>query len=154
MSIELSLKQREVFKVKKQALLKILLSKNENYKYKRLSLSPIRYAGGKSLAVGHIIENLPPVKRIISPFFGGGSIEIAIAQKLGVKVIACDVDKPLTNYWKFQLKQPEELYQFLKKLKPNRKLIIKSWIYAESGEKMKKSFQSLSWQATFSLTMP
>ena len=39
--------------------------------------------GGKSLAVGHIIKSLPPIKRLISPFFGGGSVEIAIAQKLG-----------------------------------------------------------------------
>ena len=97
-----------------------MLSKNTNYKYKRLCLSPIRYAGGKSLAVGHVIENLPCIKRLISPFFGGGSVEIAIAQKLGVKVIGSDIDKPLSNYWNFQLNEPEKLYRSLKKLKPNK----------------------------------
>lgn len=119
------LKKNNNFETKKKELLKSLLSSNKNYKYKRLSLSPIRYAGGKSLAVGHIIENLAKVKRIISPFFGGGSVEIAIAQKLGVQVIAGDVDKPLTTYWKYQLNDPEALYKSLKKLKPNKKVYYK-----------------------------
>ncbi|MCY4010725.1 MAG: DNA adenine methylase, partial [Candidatus Saccharibacteria bacterium] len=70
---------------KEEFLTSITSPKN---KYKRVALSPIRYAGGKSLAVGHIIEHLPDVKRVVSPFFGGGSIEIAMAQKLGIKIIA------------------------------------------------------------------
>ncbi len=105
--------------------MKNLLSKNKKQKYKRLCLSPIRYAGGKSLAVGHIIENLPNIKRLISPFFGGASVEIAISQKLGIKVIGGDIDKPLMNYWKFQLKEPEKLYRALKKLQPDRKTYYK-----------------------------
>ena len=106
------------FNEKKRAILHGLESKKT--KYKRLSLSPIRYAGGKSLAVGHIIENLPDVKRVISPFFGGGSVEIAIAQKLDISVVGSDIDHPLTTYWKYQLNSPEALYRSLKKLKPNR----------------------------------
>ena len=113
------------FQKRKELFLKSLLSQNKRYKYKRLCLSPIRYAGGKSLAVGHIVENLPNVKRIISPFFGGGSVEIAIAQKLGIKVIGSDIDKPLVNYWKFQLKQAEKLYRSLKRLKPDRETYYK-----------------------------
>ncbi len=111
---------KESFEDKKSYLLKSLLSQSKGYKYKRLCLSPIRYAGGKSLAVGHIVENLPNITRLISPFFGGGSVEIAIAQKLGVKVIGADIDKPLVNYWRFQLTQPEKLYKSLKKLKPDK----------------------------------
>ena len=43
-------------------------------KYKRICLSPLRYPGGKSKAVGLILENLPHLneKKIVSPFFGGG----------------------------------------------------------------------------------
>ena len=58
---------------KKKIFLDRIRSKNENSqnKYKRVALSPIRYAGGKTLAVGHIIELLPDdVKRVVSPFFG------------------------------------------------------------------------------------
>ena len=96
------------------------MSKNSRHKYKRLCLSPIRYAGGKSLAIGHIIERLPKIRRLISPFFGGGSVEIAIAKKLKVKVIGSDIDEPLINYWNFQLNHNEKLYKSLKKLKPNK----------------------------------
>ena len=43
-------------------------------KYKRVALSPIRYAGGKSLAVGHIVELLTDtVQKVVSPFFSDGS---------------------------------------------------------------------------------
>ena len=129
---------KETFEDKKSVLLHSLLSKNTRYKYKRLCLSPIRYAGGKSLAVGHVVENLPNIKRLISPFFGGGSVEIAIAQKLRIKVIGSDIDKPLSNYWHFQLNQAEKLYRSLKKLKPDRKTyyeIMKLCRKWRSGEK-------------------
>lgn len=94
--------------------------KGNKNKYKRVALSPIRYAGGKSLAVGHILEALPPIKKLISPFFGGGSVEIAIAQKLNIEIIACDVNADLTNYWKYQIQYPHKLYKELKKLQPTK----------------------------------
>ena len=39
--------------------LKTIHSKSGKAKYKRISLSPLRYAGGKSKAVGLILENFP-----------------------------------------------------------------------------------------------
>ncbi|RAZ62526.1 hypothetical protein CHL9767_08605, partial [Campylobacter hyointestinalis subsp. lawsonii] len=43
-----------------------------NGNYKRFTGSLLRYGGGKSLAVGLILENFPnDIKRIISPFIGG-----------------------------------------------------------------------------------
>ena len=107
------------FDQKKAGFLNSLLSKSK-YKYKRLSLSPIRYAGGKSLAVGHVVEHLPYVRRLISPFFGGGSVEIAIANRLGIEVIGSDIDKALSSYWQVQLSQPEKLAKALKRLTPDR----------------------------------
>ncbi|MCY4418223.1 MAG: DNA adenine methylase [Cytophagales bacterium] len=90
-------------------------------KYKRLSLSPIRYAGGKSLAVGHIVEALPNgIKRIISPFLGGGSIETALNLRLGVEIIACDILEPLVIYWQQQINNPTDLYHELSKLRPDK----------------------------------
>lgn len=45
--------------------------------YKRYLGSPLRYAGGKSLAVGHILEYLPDnLNKVVSPFIGGGSVEV------------------------------------------------------------------------------
>ncbi len=81
----------------------------------------MRYAGGKSLAVGLIVELLPDnIKKIVSPFFGGGSLEIACSKELGLSVIGYDIFDILTNYWDVQINNPEELYQRLKKFNPTR----------------------------------
>lgn len=115
--------QDNTFAYKKKIFLDRIKSSNSNSrnKYKRVALSPIRYAGGKRLAVGHIVELLPNnVKRVVSPFFGGGSIEIAMSKELDLEVIGYDIFDILCNYWKFQLKKPKLLYQKLKELKPNK----------------------------------
>jgi DNA adenine methylase len=125
-------------KEKKEAFLKTILSKTypkSMNKYKRVPCSTIRYAGGKSLAVGYIVELLPNnIKRVISPFFGGGSVEIAISKYLGLEVKGYEIFDILCNYWKFQIEQPKLLYEELKKLKPTkeqfeeiRKILVKVW---------------------------
>ena len=89
--------------------------------YKRYSATPLRYAGGKSLGVGFVLDKIPPgTKRVVSPFLGGGSIEIAIANELGLKVIGYDVFDILVNFWKVQLQAPLALYKRLLKFKPTR----------------------------------
>ena len=93
---------------KRQFLTK--LSSAGKLDYKRYTASPLRYAGGKSLAVGYVIENLPDgVERIASPFFGGGSVEIACSKELGLEVIGYDIFDILANYWKMQIKRPAAL---------------------------------------------
>ncbi len=114
--------------IKKQKFLHKIMSKNllSINKYKRVAVSPIRYAGGKSLAVGHVIELLPDnIKRIISPFFGGGSIEIAISKFLDIEVIGYDIFNILMNYWKFQVENPQVLYEKLKALNPDKETFEK-----------------------------
>ena len=121
----------EMIDQKKYQLLKNLYSLKTTYK--RLPLSPIRYAGGKSLAVGHVIQHLPKVQRVISPFFGGGSIEIALEQKLGIPIVASDINPTLVNYWKFQIHNPQALYRELKQLEPTKeqyqsiRKLLKEW---------------------------
>jgi DNA adenine methylase len=89
--------------------------------YKRYLGSPLRYAGGKSLAVGYIIELLPDnIKKVVSPFIGGASVEIAMAKELGIEVIGYDIFDILVNYWQVQLEFPKELYEELRKLKPTK----------------------------------
>ena len=90
-------------------------------KHKRYTGSPLRYGGGKSLAVGLIIEHLPDnIKRLISPFLGGGSVEIASARELGLPVVAYDIFDILINYWNVQIKRPQELYYKLLSLNPTK----------------------------------
>lgn len=118
--------------------LKSIRSPNEDSKnkYKWITLSPLRYAGGKSRAVGRILEHFPNNigKRVVSPFFGGGSFEFVLSKKLDFQVIGYDIFEILVNYWKYQLNKPEKLYQELKKLVPdkenftrNRHILLNYW---------------------------
>ncbi len=107
------------FQTQKENFLNSL--KGEKLHYKRYVGSPLRYAGGKSLAVGFVIEKFPNnIKRLISPFMGGGAVEIACARELGLKVIAYDVFDILCNYWKVQVKHPDILYKHMLAFKPTR----------------------------------
>lgn len=90
--------------------------------YKRYTASPLRYAGGKSLAVGMIVNLIPDhVRKIVSPFMGGGSFEVACAKELGLEVTGYDVFDILCNYWQLQLTSPGRLAARLREFKPNRK---------------------------------
>ena len=89
--------------------------------YKRYLGSPLRYAGGKSLAVGYVVERLPKgLSRLVSPFLGGGSVEVACARELGIEVIAYDVFDILCTYWDIQLRERDALYNRLEQFFPNR----------------------------------
>ena len=71
--------------------------------------SPLRYPGGKTRAVETITSFFPKdLKRLISPFFGGGSVELATAAK-GIEVLGFDVFSPLVEFWQCLLQQPQEL---------------------------------------------
>ena len=86
--------------------------------------TPLRYAGGKSKAYGFIstyIPFWPKPKRIVSPFIGGGSLEVRWANELDIEVIGYDVFDMLVNFWKVLLKQPQELAKELSKITPDDK---------------------------------
>jgi DNA adenine methylase len=104
--------------------------------YKRVSLSPLRYAGGKSKAVGLILQHLPELreKKIVSPFFGGGSFEIALSKDLGFHVIGYDIFGMLVNFWKQAIEHPNELADALAVFHPtkeeftyNRNILLEYW---------------------------
>ena len=88
--------------------------------------SPLRYPGGKSRAVSkivgkYIIPNIPESKKVCSPFFGGGSIEIDLAKR-GFRVYGYDAFPPLVDFWQVLLKNPNKLANSTeKKLRVSRK---------------------------------
>jgi len=87
--------------------------------YKRYTGSPLRYAGGKSLAIGYITELLPAdITSITSPFIGGGSVEVALAKELNIKVDAYDVFDLLVNFWQQTLTNPKALASTLNTITP------------------------------------
>ena len=61
--------------------------------------TPLRYPGGKSRAVKHILPYIPEdISRLCSPFFGGGSVELAVASR-GTEVVGYDKLVPLVWFW-------------------------------------------------------
>lgn len=121
---------------RKRKFLGILRSPSGKTEYKRYVGTPLRYAGGKTLAVGHIVNLLPDnIKRVVSPFIGGASVEIAIAKELDLEVIGYDIFDILTNYWQYQISEPENLAKKLEKFKPTKEE------YARVREIMKKHWK-------------
>ena len=91
------------------------------YRYARYRGLPIRYAGGKSLGVGYILEQIPDgLEKLVSPFIGGGAVEIACAKELGIQVYAYDIFDILVNYWQVQLSSAKELAERLKQWQPTK----------------------------------
>ena len=71
--------------------------------------TPLRYPGGKSRAVKHILPLIPEdCGELCSPFLGGGSIELAVAER-GTKVYGYDIFAPLVWFWEALLEDPERL---------------------------------------------
>lgn len=70
----------------------------------------LRYPGGKSFAVKAIIPYFPDdITEMVSPFFGGGSIEIECALS-GIRVWGYDIFEPLVHFWQHVLNKNQELY--------------------------------------------
>ena len=71
--------------------------------------TPLRYPGGKSRAIKHITPLIPKdTQTLCSPFFGGGSIELACTSK-GINVKGYDVFEPVVNFWQCLLSDPLRL---------------------------------------------
>lgn len=72
-------------------------------------LTPLFYPGGKTRARKVVGEHIPgDITKLLSPFLGGGSIELMIAAK-GIPVVANDAFAPLANFWNEALTDPEGL---------------------------------------------
>ena len=80
--------------------------------------SPLRYPGGKSKAVKTILKYLPRgLKTLVSPFMGGGSVELAVASK-GARVYGYDAFEPLVFFWQAVLNYPESLAGVVRQYHP------------------------------------
>ncbi|MEO2154204.1 MAG: DNA adenine methylase [Nanoarchaeota archaeon] len=123
--------EKDFYKLKNEFLLKLKSKKG----YKRYLESPLRYAGGKSWAVGYIVEKLPEIDLLVSPFFGGGSVEIAVAKELKIPVVGYDIFDILVNYWQVQINSPDLLFKELSQLKPNKET------YKKVKEKLKEHWE-------------
>jgi DNA adenine methylase len=76
---------------------------------KREYRSPLRYPGGKTRAAKEILNHIPShVTHLVSPFLGGGSVELKAAER-GMKVYGYDSFKPLVAFWQELIRDPLRL---------------------------------------------
>lgn len=89
-------------------------------------MSVLRYPGGKSRAVSHIIPYIPEdITHLYSPFFGGGSIELTClnSEKPNLRrsnlevVYANDKFEPLIAFWTNVQRDRDTLTKMLRSLK-------------------------------------
>ena len=82
------------------------------------SKSLLRYPGGKTRAVDLISRFFPrDLKHLLSPFLGGGSVELHFAAK-GVKVYGYDIFSPLVEFWQCLKTEPHQLADEVEKYFP------------------------------------
>ena len=68
--------------------------------------SPLRYPGGKTRSRKLLFDivnehfNTSLLETVVSPYFGGGSFELYLTEKLGVHISANDGFNPLYVFWK------------------------------------------------------
>lgn len=99
--------------------------------------SPLRYPGGKTRAMSKILPHIPKGVDICSPFFGGGSIEIAYAvANPDNKVYGYDIFEPIVCFWKQLIKDPVRLANKIEVIK--RDFDKESFI--EFREELKENF--------------
>ena len=71
--------------------------------------SPLRYPGGKSRQARTIRQHVPVgIDSIVSPFFGGGWVELECAA-VGMRVHGADNFEPLVNFWRQVLTLPVDV---------------------------------------------
>lgn len=80
----------------------------------------IRYAGGKTKAINAITPFIQSYDKIVSPFFGGGSLEVHWAANLNKHVIGYDVFDVLVNFWQVLLNEPEKLSMTMSQISPTQ----------------------------------
>jgi len=112
--------------------------------------TPLRYPGGKSRAVKTILEFIPEdCGELCSPFLGGGSVELALAQK-GVKIHGYEGFKPIVWFWEALLKDPQRLADLA-----DSHRVLKTYLH--KGEKVrqrglpKKDFERIREEVRFAL---
>lgn len=81
--------------------------------------SPLRYPGGKSRAIKQILPLIPPFKEFREPFVGGGSVFIALKQRVHSDLIfkINDLNTDLYCFWKIVRDSNAELVRAVQEFK-------------------------------------
>tara|TARA_B100000131_G_C18014805_1_gene572016 strand:- start:171 stop:1073 length:903 start_codon:yes stop_codon:yes gene_type:complete len=77
----------------------------------------LRYAGGKTRAIKKITPFVSDYPTIVSPFLGGGSLEVHWASQ-GHRVVGADIFDILITFWEQVLDSPHAVAHELRKISP------------------------------------
>jgi len=109
--------------------------------------SCLRYPGGKSSTRKFILQHIPDdCHTLISPFFGGGSVELEFLKRHPEnRVLANDKFAPLTNFW-LHLKNDQNLRtEILRRFE--RKRIFNKEAFSQMEQKLQDQFERTLKQA-------
>ena len=132
LSVTAACKPKYINKIKKSKYsLDDIKKLPRNLKYTTYNLtmnnkSPLRYPGGKTRAckiIDDVISNtfyMNDKTRVISPFFGGGSVEFYLQNKYGFDIVANDKFRPLYNFWDICKNKKHKLTQYLYQIHSNK----------------------------------
>lgn len=99
--------------------------------------SPLGYLGGKSRLVEQIRAYIPPdIPMLVSPFVGGGSVEIDQAMR-GVRVKAYDAFSPVACFWHYQLHNKQMLFSEVSRYLPT--------VTQQRFERLQREIQTRPW---------
>ena len=94
---------------------------------------PLRYPGGKNNAVKTLARYIPSTtKEMVSPFFGGGSVEMVCANN-GIRVYGYDVFEPLVEFWQCAIQDAKKLSRYVQEYYPFDVDRDYSWIREAHG---------------------
>jgi DNA adenine methylase len=81
--------------------------------------SPLRYPGGKSKALKQIFPYIPAFKEYREPFVGGGSVFLAVKQRISpeIPLKINDLNIDLYSFWKEARDHNEQLVKVIRELK-------------------------------------
>lgn len=79
----------------------------------------LRYAGGKTKGIKKITPFVTGYDKVVSPFIGGGSLEVHWALQ-GKEVVGNDIFDILVTFWNSLLNTPKQLADELRKIKPTK----------------------------------
>ena len=75
----------------------------------KIHSSPLPYIGGKTWLARWLLprfKQLPTL--LVSPFFGGGTLELNLALR-GTEIVAGDINPDLVNFWQAYLENPKSI---------------------------------------------
>ncbi len=111
------------------------------------------YIGGKQYHKKKIMSYVPSdIKTMVSPFIGGGSVELYAAVSKGIRVIAYDNFPTLVRHWNIMLEHAGDVIRMANKMFPMKQSILKNLIVSEkihSKDAFPNGFPSPEYDITF-----